>query len=61
MFGKIGQEERMKRRISLTVNGKKEELEVEPRLLLVHLIREKSRPDGHACWLRYNAMRSVYR
>ena len=31
----------MKRNVSLTVNGAKHELEVEPRLLLVHLLREE--------------------
>ena len=30
----------MTRKISVTVNGTKHELEVEPRLLLVHMIRE---------------------
>jgi carbon-monoxide dehydrogenase small subunit len=30
-----------KQKVSLTVNGEKHELEVEPRLLLVHLLREE--------------------
>jgi carbon-monoxide dehydrogenase small subunit len=30
-----------KQRVSLTVNGERRELEVEPRLLLVHLLREE--------------------
>ena len=37
--------------IQLSVNGEKHEADVEPRLLLVHLLREILRTDGHTHWL----------
>ena len=51
----------MKHKISVTVNGAAREAEVESRLLLVHLIRENLRLDGHAYRLRHVALRRVHR
>ncbi len=38
-------------KVSITVNGKKSEHDVEPRTLLVHYIREIAESDGNKYWL----------
>ena len=47
-------------RVSLTVNGVQYTEEVEPRLLLVHLIRDTLGPDRHARRLRHVQLRRLH-
>jgi len=46
-------------RVQLSINGEKHEADVEPRLLLVHLIRDVLRLDGDAHRVRHHALRRV--
>ena len=48
------------RSIQLTVNGSEHELEVEPRELLVYVLREASRAHWNERWLRHVLVRSLH-
>ena len=37
--------------VAMTVNGEQVTADVEPRLLLVHFLRDDAGPDGHALGL----------
>ena len=47
--------------MQLSVNGEKHEANVEPRLLLVHMIRESAAADRHPHRLRYDPLRRLHR
>ena len=47
--------------VRVTVNGEPHDLDVEPRLLLVHLLRDTAGPDGHPRRLRHVQLRRVHR
>ncbi len=49
------------RRIKFTINGAKKIAEVETRLLLAHLIRQRAAADRHAYRLRHHQLRRVHR
>ena len=55
-------EDRDRRRTSfkVTVNGEERSVDVEPRLLLVHFLRETARPDRHARRLRHVELRRLH-
>ena len=46
--------------ITVTVNGEEQTAEVEPRLLLVHFIRETLSLTGNSHRLRYDALRRMH-
>ena len=46
--------------ITITINGVRRTASVEPRKLLVHLIRDESRPDWNPYRLRYFTMRRLH-
>ena len=48
-------------KISVTVDGERHEDDVEPRLLLVHYLRETRRQGRHAGRLRHQQLRRVHR
>ena len=48
-------------RVSVTVNGQAQTAEVEPRLLLVHFLRDTLGPDRHARRLRHVELRRMHR
>ena len=48
-------------RVSVTVNGQTQTAEVEPRLLLVHFLRDTLGPDRHARRLRHVELRRMHR
>ena len=45
--------------VEMTVNGKKVKADTSPSLLLSDFLRENLNLDGHACRLRYLAMRRL--
>ena len=45
--------------VTMTVNGDEVSREVEPRLLLVHFLRDQLRPDRHPLGLRHVELRRV--
>ena len=47
-------------RVSITVNGKRRTADVEPRLLLVHFLREHLEPDRRARRLRHEPVRCLH-
>ena len=47
--------------VSMTVNGKVRKGQVDPRVLLVHFLREQPAPDRHAHRLRHHAVRRLHR
>ncbi len=54
------EERRMGRTIGLTVNGRRVEGDVEPRLLLVQFLRDAARAHGHARRLRHVLVRRLH-
>ena len=47
-------------RVGVTVNGERRDADVEPRLLLVHLLREVFRLTGHAHRVRHDPLRRLH-
>ena len=50
----------VKKTVSMTINGRSPAHEVEPRLLLVHYIREHGGPDRHPRRLRHEPVRRLH-
>ena len=47
--------------VTMTVNGEERTRDVEPRLLLVHFLRDDARPDRHPLGLRHLQLRRLRR
>ena len=46
--------------VTITVNGVEHAREIEPRLLLVHFLRDELRADRHALGLRHLELRRLH-
>ena len=47
--------------VTITVNGTAQTADIEPRQLLVHVMREELEPDRHPHRMRHHELRRVHR